>query len=238
MHASERPTDQPDLTTSTPLPAWHTAIVLLLLAALAFMGTSHGQLASRHRPHGIALYAISASFEWLLAAFIWFGCRLRGISFRSLLGDQPPQLWHVLRDILLAIGFLVIAEPTLAVINRLLRPQTTEALRAMLPHTLAQSAAFVLLSLTAAFCEELIFRGYLQRQFAAWTKSMLTAVLLQAIIFGAAHLYQGWKMTITIAVYGCLFGLLAWWRRSLRPGMIAHFLQDGVGGLLLAHALK
>jgi membrane protease YdiL (CAAX protease family) len=41
-------------------------------------------------------------------------------------------------------------------------------------------------------------------------------------------------MIIIISVYGVLFGLLAAWRKSLRPGMIAHFLQDGVGGLLLA----
>jgi membrane protease YdiL (CAAX protease family) len=41
-------------------------------------------------------------------------------------------------------------------------------------------------------------------------------------------------MVVTIGVYGCLFGLLAAWRKSLRPGMLAHFLQDGIGGLMLA----
>jgi hypothetical protein len=28
-----------------------------------------------------------------------------------------------------------------------------------------------------------------------------------------------------------MFGLLAYWRRGLRPGMIAHFLQDFGSGL-------
>jgi hypothetical protein len=41
-----------------------------------------------------------------------------------------------------------------------------------------------------------------------------------------------------LAVYGGLFGLLARQRRSLRPGMIAHSLQDGVGGLVLREVLK
>jgi membrane protease YdiL (CAAX protease family) len=46
-------------------------------------------------------------------------------------------------------------------------------------------------------------------------------------------------MMVVISLYGILFGLLAFWRKSLRPGMIAHFVQDGVGGLLLArHALR
>jgi uncharacterized protein len=37
---------------------------------------------------------------------------------------------------------------------------------------------------------------------------------------------------LLIAVYGTTFGLLAIWRRSLRPGMLAHFLQDAIGGIL------
>jgi hypothetical protein len=46
-------------------------------------------------------------------------------------------------------------------------------------------------------------------------------------------------MMIVIAVYGCMFGSLAWWRKSLRPGMMAHFIQDAIGGLVLAKfALK
>jgi membrane protease YdiL (CAAX protease family) len=33
---------------------------------------------------------------------------------------------------------------------------------------------------------------------------------------------------VVITVFGCLFGLLAQWRQSLRPGMISHFLQDAL----------
>jgi hypothetical protein len=43
-------------------------------------------------------------------------------------------------------------------------------------------------------------------------------------------------MMLVIAVYGCLFGLLALWRRSLRPGMMTHALQDGLAGLLARYA--
>jgi hypothetical protein len=31
---------------------------------------------------------------------------------------------------------------------------------------------------------------------------------------------------------GWLLGLLAYWRKSLRPGMLAHGLQDSIGGLV------
>jgi membrane protease YdiL (CAAX protease family) len=96
---------------------------------------------------------------------------------------------------------------------------------------------YLFLALTAAICEEIIYRGYLQRQFTGWRASI--GIVLQGMIFGASHSYQGKTMLLTICVYGCLFGLLARWRDSLRPEMMAHFLQDGVGGLpLAAHGLK
>ena len=56
--------------------------------------------------------------------------------------------------------------------------------------------------------------------------------MLQAITFGVGHTYQGWRFVIIISVIGIMFGLLARRGRSLRPGMIAHFLQDSLGGLL------
>jgi membrane protease YdiL (CAAX protease family) len=45
-------------------------------------------------------------------------------------------------------------------------------------------------------------------------------------------------MVIVIAVYGCMFGMLTWWRKSLRPGMAAHFIQDAIGGLALARFIS
>jgi hypothetical protein len=36
-----------------------------------------------------------------------------------------------------------------------------------------------------------------------------------------------------IFIFGLLFGLLAWWRKSLRPGMIAHAWHDSLSGAVL-----
>jgi hypothetical protein len=43
---------------------------------------------------------------------------------------------------------------------------------------------------------------------------------------------------VLIAAYGCLFGILAAWRKSLRPGMMAHAWQDLLSGILLKIAMK
>ncbi|PYX56542.1 MAG: hypothetical protein DMG73_15220 [Acidobacteria bacterium] len=69
-------------------------------------------------------------------------------------------------------------------------------------------------------------------------RSAAAGLVIQGIVFGIAHGYQGPKYMFIIAVYGCLFGLLAQWRHSLRPAMIAHFLQDGIFGIVARHFLK
>lgn len=44
---------------------------------------------------------------------------------------------------------------------------------------------------SAGFCEEIVFRGYLQRQLYALSGSVAVAVVLQAAIFRIPHMYQG-----------------------------------------------
>jgi uncharacterized protein len=94
------------------------------------------------------------------------------------------------------------------------------------------TTVWIALSVTAGICEETVFRGYLQRQFTAPTKSAPAGILLSAVAFGAAHAYQGFRIVILIGLCGALFGILAYWRGSVRPGMIAHTWQDSLNGVL------
>jgi hypothetical protein len=89
-------------------------------------------------------------------------------------------------------------------------------------------------ALTGGICEEALFRGYLQRQLIAFTGSVPVGLILSAIVFGAGHAYQGVRSAALIAIYGLMFGLLAEWRKSVRPGMIAHAWQDTLSGLFLS----
>lgn len=221
-------------------PAWHTAGVLLLVSGLtALSALMGGAIPSGHVHHRVVGYTITLVAEWLIVAFIWFGIRLRGVSLRTLAGGMLPNWRAVLRDLGLAVAFLIAANIILTILGRLLHAAPNQTLRNLLPQGSVEDAVFLLLALTAGICEEMIFRGYLQQQFAAWTTRAAAGIIVQGLAFGAAHSYQGLKFVLIISVYGCLFGWLARWRRSLRPGMIAHFLQDGVGGLLLARfALK
>ena len=117
-------------------------------------------------------------------------------------------------------------------------PSQLEAVRALAqlaPATGEEIAAWTLLCLLAGFVEEVVFRGYLQRQFIHWARGGVgMGVLASAVLFGAAHAYQGVRGMALIAVFGALFSLLALYRRSLRAGIFAHAWHDLITGLTLA----
>lgn len=225
-------------------PVWHTAGVCLLLlgmVALSLLGRGGNHAGMAH--HRVLGYILTMTAEWLIVAFIWLGARWQGATLGTLMGGNPPTMRSIARDLGLAVAYLIAANIVLVVLSsllgRLLHPASSAALKDLLPHSGLEIGLFLLLALSAGICEEMIFRGYLQRQFTAWTRNAAIGVAVQAIAFGLAHAYQGSTRVIVIAVYGSMFGSLACWRKSLRPGMIAHFLQDGASGLLLAkHLLK
>jgi len=133
------------------------------------------------------------------------------------------------KDIAVAIPFWIIWEATaFAAFNLLARLVASQAspqgdsfpVRAPL-----EIAIWIVVSLSAGFCEELIFRGYLQRQFSAFTGRIWLGVLLQGILFGLIH-PRGWRAVVVITILGVLYGGLAAWRSNLRPGILAHGWSD------------
>ena len=104
--------------------------------------------------------------------------------------------------------------------------------QALLPHGALESTVWIALSVTAGICEEAMYRGYLQRQLIAFSKSPVVGIVGSAIVFGAGHAYKGGAGAVRIVLFGALFGVLAHWRRSVRPGMIAHAFTDSFAGVL------
>ena len=227
------PVPSPGSSESALAPAWHTIAVLLVLLGVSLAG-GRVQLPAILGSHGrIARYLLAMFVEWATVAFIWWGLSRRGVRLSALIGGSWARPVHILRDLGIGIAFVVIfGFGVTQALSYLLKAVQPPALRAMMPHTPLEMVLWVLLSMTGGFCEELIFRGYLQRQFFVLTRSLVGAIVLQAIVFGLSHGYQGWKLMSVIAVYGACFGWLAHWRRSLRPGMLGHALQDTTAGLL------
>jgi membrane protease YdiL (CAAX protease family) len=215
-------------------PRWHTILTVAALVGLSLMNTSTGH-STRLGLDRDVVYAVSIGLEWVLVGFVWFGLRLRGVRLRDVVGENAWNWRAVLRDVGLALTFLLAANAVLSVGAWLMHSQPNATVRRILPHTSRDVALFLVVAASAGFCEEIVFRGYLLNQFRAMTGSTWAAVVIQAFVFGASHGYEGPKTMILLGVYGVMFGVLARWRRSLRPGMLAHALHDGVVGLVARH---
>ena len=212
---------------------FHTILVLAVLGGWAFWHKiSADQLSVAANPNRVRFYLVTLFFEWLLFVLVVAGVRRSGASVFLVLGDHWHSFRQVLRDIGIAVGFWIVAAMLLWIFGWLLRIAALGRNVSMLPQRGIELTFWIALSVTAGICEETIFRGYLQRQFMALTKSAPAGILLSAATFGAAHAYQGFRMMILIALYGAMFGILAYWRGSVRPGMIAHAWQDSLNGVL------
>jgi hypothetical protein len=99
-------------------PAWHTAVLLLFLTAFALL-TLHIRAQNpaaqgNHRVHG---YLLTMAFEWLMVAFIAWGARFGGASLRTLAGAFTPTGRSVLRDLGIAIAYLLVAQVVLGIVT-------------------------------------------------------------------------------------------------------------------------
>jgi uncharacterized protein len=212
----------------------HTLVVLAILGAWGYLGI----IMARHtrsaaNPNRALAYSLTVLVEWLVFAVVLAGVRRSGAPVRMVLGDHWQSARQVFRDIGIAAAFWIVTSGLLYLLNWVLRTSAESSnLKYILPHGTAEITLWLALSITAGICEETIFRGYLQCQFMALTNNAAGGILISAAAFGAAHAYQGPRMAILIALYGAMFGILAWRRGSVRPGMIAHAWQDSLGGIV------
>ena len=129
-------------------------------------------------------------------------------------------------DLTIALPFWLLWEGTAYVVHSLLGPSSAKTVDTLLPQSVLEILVWIATSIIAGVCEEMAFRGYVQRQFHALTGSIVMAVSGQGVVFGLFHFYQGWKNVIVICVLGVLFGALAAWRRNLRSNIIVHAWAD------------
>ncbi len=211
----------------------HTLVLLVILVGGAtLMYFSAGQLRTDQHANRTELYVTTAVWEWMLAAYVLWGVRKRGVALSEVTGAKWNSFLDFARDFGIAILFWFAALMVLGVTAVALHFRgTKESVGFLAPRGFAQIALWIVVCVTAGFCEETIFRGYLQKQFIAWSGNAAAGAIASAVVFGACHIYQGVKPAIVITVYGLMFGILAQWRKSLRPGMMAHALHDAVSGI-------
>jgi uncharacterized protein len=208
---------------------WHTLLILTVQCLLAYRGKIRMEHLALSNVNRSAIYEQTIFFEWALLCLVLLGVWRHGSSLSPVLGERWGSPSQALRDLGIGLMFLLVTIVFGSVLNH---SGDNSATRLLLPHGRTEMLLWIALSISAGICEEALFRGYLQRQFIAFTGNVVAGIVLSAAVFGAAHSYQGLARAVQIGLLGAMGGVLAHWRKSVRPGMFAHALQDILGGVI------
>src|SRR3972149_5689607 len=169
-------------------------------------------------------YTATMIFQWGLVAFMYLALRLekmkmtdfgfRGLTVRNFNIGGIFLVASIFITYLLTFGLDAIGL------------KVNQELDFILPKTPSERLTWVFLSLTAGFCEEAIYRGYVISRLQFVTGGWLLGAIISSLSFGSLHAYQGAGNIALISIYGFFLSLFFVWRKSLVPGIFAHFLLD------------
>lgn len=162
---------------------------------------------------------------------------LLGSVVPSTLGLRAPDDWGY--TLLLIVEVMIVVPIALFVmVRRIAKTQKPGlaklllAVKELLPHTSRERFLWLLVSVTAGTCEEVVFRGFLLWYFltlGAFLQlqiSVLVALVLTTILFGFGHIYQGWKGVLGTGLVGALLAYLYVSTGSLLLPIVCHVLID------------
>lgn len=206
-------------------------VVVLLLASTLAYSTYFALAAIRPKvatliPAGqvtFGLYVLIAIVEWSLAISIMRRLRRAGGSPMDLIAPHGhPWRFRWLPTALMFVGANVIIGGLMVVLVALESaspgPSYYEGLRRW------QLLLFVVgIPVSAGFCEELIWRGYVITRLEARGRGRWMVILLSAVFFALIHSPLHWPFTF---LFGIVTGYYYVRERNLIPLMIAHAIVD------------
>ncbi|MEM6286492.1 MAG: CPBP family intramembrane glutamic endopeptidase [Bacteroidota bacterium] len=168
-----------------------------------------------------------------LALFTWLVVRLhtrqRAPYLRLRVPDGPALAlsavgWVVMVPAIQWLGTLNQKIPLPERLKRFEEVQIDFINGALLGGDISTLALFFGLAITPSLCEELFFRGYIQRQVERkW--GALASILIVGIVFGLYHFRL--SQAIPLSLLGIYMGYVVWATGSLWSGFLVHLLNNG-----------
>jgi uncharacterized protein len=182
------------------------------------------------------LQAVSSIAFFVLPAFLYAVFCFRG-NYGYFLGLKKAQLTNMY---ILAILCIIFSFPVVSLLGTLnkaidlpkwmvsLEETNTSQLEAFLkvsgPGDLIIN--IIVVALLPAFCEEMLFRGALQRVMIHLTKNPWAGIIITAFVFSALHLqFMGFLPRMFM---GIVLGALYWYSGSLWTSILAHFVFNAI----------
>ena len=232
-----------------------SAAIALQVAVLAYLVLGEGLLgkylyetlqyrAPKDTGARIRFYRTIVLLEWGLVGLVALALRLERMPL-AVLGLRPADPGPFSVVLPAAVGGVVGGMLLNVALARLLPARRSQLLRQMdsfqglVPATGRERLWYAASAVTAGICEEVLFRGFLLYFLPVLVPALPSGVIigLSAIIFGVAHLYQGWKGVLQTGLLGLALALLYRYTGSLYGPMLLHAAMD-LNLLLLTWAVS
>jgi membrane protease YdiL (CAAX protease family) len=214
------------------LPLWQVILVIVGLPALYIVNSllpwSTGLFQEREHAFFWQFWSSIAVLHWSSFALVSILLKRAGRRLSDIGLQFSPFRVAVMVGIPAIVGLVltVVHKGSGGTPGPLSNPQ--------LPVTMAERLFWIFSSVTAGFCEGVIYRGFgirvLQgRNMGTWL-AVGVATLAFFFMHGPALVIGNWRITLMsfLIIYsgGLLFSVLFLWRRSLVPGICLHALID------------
>jgi len=203
--------------------------ILFLVVGVPVLSLSSARDSQIRQMPRLALYLSAAISQWALAGlglliFFFSSLSAFSIGFRKLAPLTALTCAGALVALSMAgIGLGYFLE------RRGWWPAEAELVYLLIPQTRQEKFwSVLLLAPTAALCEEFLYRGLLFAQFSQWLRSGGWAWAASSLVFGLAHVYQGWNGMLRASLLGALLAFPVIHFGSLYPSMLAHGLIDAL----------
>ncbi|WP_284036517.1 CPBP family intramembrane metalloprotease [Neobacillus sp. 114] len=179
----------------------------------------------------IKTYGLIMLYQWTVVGIIFLLFYLKGISIKELgfvstYEDLQSFLFFV-SGVLCSVFFMALIFLLIPILRKRIIGQF-EAIEGLLPNSWKERLVFAGVAVTAGFCEEVIFRGFMFHYFEQlnWGLSALTIAFITSVIFGIGHGYQGWKGMIFTGFVGFALARLYIQYESIWIPIILHIIID------------
>jgi membrane protease YdiL (CAAX protease family) len=205
------------------VPSTRSANLLYLLTSLLTI-TAGAYIQSKALSLGLIA---TEGFLILLPALLFI--RLGKLPVRDTLRLRRPPLRLAILAMLIAAGVWPLSL-LLNSVSTLLFHYTPPTPAGFAPTNLWEALLLFLgLAVAAPLCEEVVWRGYIQRAYDS--RGPWVSVGLVSLFFAFWHLrLQGFLALLPLAL---MLGFLAWRSNSLLPGILAHFVANGLQVLVI-----
>jgi len=165
-------------------------------------------------------------------AILWFLGLFAIVCAHRLYIPLFPQWNPKWPELVAGLIFFSIAVASRQVMQPWLKKSVPPGFKSLLPSNIGGLSLWVALSISAGFCEEIVYRGVLYYSLADLTTNAWIAFVLSSLVFGVNHYNQGFRAVLFISTFALGLQGLVVWSGTLYTAIIVHAIYDIALGLL------